>query len=54
MCAISVPREYAKEKLSAVTPIVGYKEDGWLTEEFMQRVYAGLEVIDVNRSYFMI
>ena len=30
-------RDYAKEKLAAVTPIVGYKEDGWLTEGFMEQ-----------------
>ena len=34
-----------------MTPIVGYKEDGWMTEEFMQRVYSGLEVMSGERYF---
>ena len=44
-------RDYAKEKLAAVTPIVGFKEEeGWLTEEFMAgRIYSGMADMSADR-----
>merc|ERR1719245_2266864 len=46
-------RNYAKEKLAAVTPIVGFKddEDGWLTEEFMKKIYSGMGDVTTD-DYF--
>ena len=44
-------RDYAKEKLAAVTPIVGYKEDGWLTEGYMEKIYSGMADMSADRYF---
>ena len=34
-----------------MTPIVGYKEDGWLTEGYMEQIYSGMADMSGDRYF---
>ena len=34
-----------------MTPIVGYKEDGWLTEGYMEQIYSGMADMSKDRYF---